>query len=187
MSQREGTSAGRRDGDSVSRTRGPTHPEIAPVSTMTLVGVRSTAPSRGLVAILVENGGPAVLAVPVNAREGLLLSAGRSARSPSWTALLEQTCRALDGRIRSAELDVDADAALRACLVVSRDEREHRVLCTPGEALVVAQRLNRPVVASPTLLRLRDLDLAGDDLRLQLTRWRGELTVVAADEGAPPS
>ena len=172
---------------------------------MTLVGVRSTAPSRGLVAILVENGGPAVLAVPVNAREGLLLSAGRSARSPSWTALLEQTCRALDGRIRSAELDVDADAALRACLVVSRDEREHRVLCTPGEALVVAQRLNRPVVASPTLLRLRDLDLAGDDLRLdseqlahaldlggdgvrlQLTRWRGELTVVAADEGAPPS
>ena len=146
---------------------------------MTLVGVRSTAPSRGLVAILVENGGPAVLAVPVNAREGLLLSAGRSARSPSWTALLEQTCRALDGRIRSAELDVDADAALRACLVVSRDEREHRVL--------VAQRLNRPVVASPTLLRLRDLDLAGDDLRLQLTRWRGELTVVAADEGAPPS
>ena len=142
---------------------------------MTLVGVRSTAPSRGLVAILVENGGPAVLAVPVNAREGLLLSAGRSARSPSWTALLEQTCRALDGRIRSAELDVDADAALRACLVVSRDE------------LVVAQRLNRPVVASPTLLRLRDLDLAGDDLRLQLTRWRGELTVVAADEGAPPS
>mgnify|MGYP000852192374 FL=1 len=154
---------------------------------MTLVGVRSTAPSRGLVAILVENGGPAVLAVPVNAREGLLLSAGRSARSPSWTALLEQTCRALDGRIRSAELDVDADAALRACLVVSRDEREHRVLCTPGEALVVAQRLNRPVVASPTLLRLRDLDLAGDDLRLQLTRWRGELTVVAADEGTPPS
>ena len=78
---------------------------------MTLVGVRSTAPSRGLVAILVENGGPAVLAVPVNAREGLLLSAGRSARSPSWTALLEQTCRALDGRIRSAELDVDAESA----------------------------------------------------------------------------
>ena len=58
---------------------------------MTLVGVRSTAPSRGLVAILVENGGPAVLAVPVNAREGLLLSAGRSARTPGWTPVVELT------------------------------------------------------------------------------------------------
>ena len=84
---------------------------------MTLVSVRSTTSQNGLVAILVEDGGPAMVAVPVTPREGLLLSSGEASevmRTLTWTTLLGQTCRALGGRVSAVELDVDADAALCA-------------------------------------------------------------------------
>jgi len=48
---------------------------------MQLVGVRSTDPDDGLVAVLVEDGGPAMLAIPVTAHEGLVLQAHGSHRS----------------------------------------------------------------------------------------------------------
>ena len=55
---------------------------------MQLVGVRSTNPDDGLVAVLVEDGGPAMLAIPVTAHEGLVLQAHGSYHSPSWPRLL---------------------------------------------------------------------------------------------------
>ena len=151
---------------------------------MTLVSVRSTTSQKGLVAILVEDGGPAMVAVPVTPREGLLLSAGETTRAPTWTTLLGRACRALDGRIDAVELDVDADAALCACVVLVQDEVEHRVPCSPAEALVAAQSLGCPVVATAGLLRLRGLDLDARQLCLRFAQWRQELETLAVDEAA---
>ena len=151
---------------------------------MTLVSVRSTTSQKGLVAILVEDGGPAMVAVPVAPREGLLLSAGETTRAPTWTTLLGRACRALDGRIDAVELDVDADAALGACVVLVQDEAEHRVPCSPAEALVAAQSLGCPVVATAGLLRLRGLDLDARQLCLRFAQWRQELETLAVDEAA---
>ena len=154
---------------------------------MTLVSVRSTTSRKGLVAILVEDGGPAVIAVPVTPREGLLLSSGEASevmRTLTWTTLLGQTCRALGGRVSAVELDVDADAALCACVVLLQGEIEHRVPCSPAEALVAAQSLGRPVVATAGLLRLRGLDLDAQGLCLRFAQWRRELEAVAVDEAA---
>ena len=81
---------------------------------MTLMSVRSTTSRKGLVAILVEDGGPAVIAVPVTPREGLLLSAGEPTHAPTWIDLLEQACRVLGGEVDAVELDAAADAALLA-------------------------------------------------------------------------
>ena len=83
---------------------------------MQLVGVRSTNPDDGLVAVLVEDGGPAMLAIPVTAHEGLVLQAHGSYRSPSWPRLLDDVVEALGGRIGRTELDVDDDARLVARL-----------------------------------------------------------------------
>ena len=145
---------------------------------MTLMSVRSTTSQKGLVAILVEDGGPAVVAVPVNPREGLLLSAGESARTPTWTALVDQVCRTLGGEIDAVELDVDADAALCARVLLSQ------VPCAPAEALVIAQCLERPIAASDKLLQLRGLALDAQELSLRFARWREELATMAADEAA---
>ena len=154
---------------------------------MTLVSVRSTTSQKGLVAILVEDGGPAMVAVPVAPREGLLLSSGEASevmRTLTWTTLLGRACRALDGRIDAVELDVDADAALCACVVLVQDEVEHRVPCSPAEALVAAQSLGCPVVATAGLLRLRGLDLDARQLCLRFAQWRQELETLAVDEAA---
>ena len=151
---------------------------------MTLVSVRSTTSQKGLVAILVEDGGPAMVAVPVAPREGLLLSAGETTRAPTWTTLLGRACRALDGRIDAVELDVDADAALCACVVLVQDEAEHRVPCSPAEALVVARSLGCPTVATARLLMLRGLDLDARQLCLRFAQWRQELETLAVDEAA---
>ena len=151
---------------------------------MTLMSVRSTTSQKGLVAILVEDGGPAVVAVPVNPREGLLLSAGESARTPTWTALVDQVCRTLGGEVDAVELDVDADAALCARVLLSQGGTAHQVPCAPAEALVIAQCLERPIAASDKLLQLRGLALDAQELSLRFARWREELATMAADEAA---
>ena len=74
---------------------------------MQLVGVRSTNPDDGLVAVLVEDGGPAMLAIPVTPHEGLVLHAHGPHRSPSWPRLLDDVVEALGGRIGRTELDVE--------------------------------------------------------------------------------
>lgn len=154
---------------------------------MSLVSVRSTSPRRGLVAILVENGGPAVLAVPVSAREGLLLSGRGPIHAPTWTSLVGRICAALGGTVTDVGLDVDGDATLCAHLTVVQDGGEYRVPCTPSEALVAARAQDLPVVASPAVLRLRGLDLGERELRQQLARWREELATAVVDEAAPTS
>ena len=154
---------------------------------MTLVSVRSTTSRKGLVAILVEDGGPAVIAVPVTPREGLLLSAGEPTHAPTWIDLLEQACRVLGGEVDAVELDVDADAALRARVVLTRDRTEHRVPCAPAEALVTARSLRRPIVASARLLQLRGLDLDAREIRLRFAQWREELATAGVDEATSPA
>ena len=77
---------------------------------MCLVGVRSTSPDAGLVAILVERGGPGMLAVPVGVREGLSLAAGDVGPATSWTGLMGRCAEAAGTRLSHVRLDVDDDA-----------------------------------------------------------------------------
>lgn len=142
---------------------------------MQLVGVRSTNPDDGLVAVLVEDGGPAMLAIPVTAHEGLVLHAHDSYRSPSWPRLLDDVVEALGGRIGRTELDVDDDARIVARLVVEVPEREDKVMtvsCTPGEGLLLSGYHRFPVHASSSLTRLRAVDLSDDRGAEKLAQWR---------------
>jgi len=117
---------------------------------MQLVGVRSTNPDDGLVAVLVEDGGPAMLAIPVTPHEGLVLHAHGPHRSPSWPRLLDDVVEALGGRIGRTELDVDDDARIVARLVVevpAYPDRVTTVPCTPGEGLLLSGYHRFPVHA----------------------------------------
>ena len=137
---------------------------------MQLVGVRSTDPDDGLVAVLVEDGGPAMLAIPVTAHEGLVLQAHGSHRSPSWPRLLDDLVEALGGRIGRTELDVDDDARIVARLIVETPACASQVMtvaCTPGEGLLLSGYHRFPVHASSSLTRLRAVDLSDD------TAWSG--------------
>ena len=142
---------------------------------MQLVGVRSTNPDDGLVAVLVEDGGPAMLAIPVTAHEGLVLQAHGSYHSPSWPRLLDDIVEALGGRIGRTELDVDDVARLVARLVVEAPACADKVMavpCTPGEGLLLSGYHRFPVHASSSLTRLRAVDLSDDYGAEQFEQWR---------------
>ena len=146
---------------------------------MQLVGVSSTDPDDGLVAVLVEDGGPAMLAIPVTAHEGLVLQAHGSHRSPSWPRLLDDVVEALGGRIGCTELDVDDDARIVARLVVETPactSRLTRVACTPGEGLLLSGYHRFPVHASSSLTRLRSVDLSDDQGAERLEKWQHMLS-----------
>lgn len=146
---------------------------------MQLVGVRSTNLNDGLVAVLVEDGGPVVLAIPVTPQEGLVLHAQGSERSPSWPGLLDDVVQLLGGRIRRTELDVDDDARIVARIVVVASEgtdQATRVPCTPGEGLLLSGYHRLPVHASSSLTRLRAVDLNDDHGADHLARWRRVLS-----------
>lgn len=146
---------------------------------MQLVGVRSTNPDDGLVAVLVEDGGPAMLAIPVTPHEGLVLHAHGPHRSPSWPRLLDDVVEALGGRIGRTELDVDDDARIVARLVVETPAYPDRVTtvpCTPGEGLLLSGYHRFPVHASSSLTRLRAVDLSDDHGAERLAQWRRMLS-----------
>ena len=146
---------------------------------MQLVGVRSTNPDDGLVAVLVEDGGPAMLAIPVTAHEGLVLHAHGSDRSPSWPRLLDDVIEILGGRIGRTELDVDDDARIVARIVVEASAHTDKVTavpCTPGEGLLLSGYHRLPVHASSSLTRLRAVDLSDDHGAEQLEQWRRGLS-----------
>ena len=146
---------------------------------MQLVGVRSTNPDDGLVAVLVEDGGPAVLAIPVTPHEGLVLHAHGSDRSPSWPGLLDDVVQALGGRVRCTELDVDDDARIVARIVVvthAGADQATTVPCTPGEGLLLSGYHRLPVHASSSLTRLRAVDLNDDHEADHLAQWRRVLS-----------
>ena len=112
---------------------------------MCLVGVRSTSPDAGLVAILVERGGPGMLAVPVGVREGLSLAAGEVGPATSWTGLMSRCAEAAGARLSHVRLDVDDDARLCAAVVLAEGTapgsvtleavREHAERTVPRYAL----------------------------------------------------
>lgn len=146
---------------------------------MQLVGVRSTNPDDGLVAVLVEDGGPAVLAIPVTAHEGLVLHAHGSDRSPSWPRLLDDVVKALGGSIGRIELDIDDDARIIARIVVkasAHTDTGTAVPCTPGEGLLLSGYHRLPVHATSSLTRLRAVDLSDDHGAEQLKQWRRMLS-----------
>ena len=146
---------------------------------MQLVGVRSTDPDDGLVAVLVEDGGPTMLAIPVTAHEGLVLQAHGSHRSPSWPRLLDDVVEALGGRIGRTELDVDDDARIVARLVVETPAHASgvtTVACTPGEGLLLSGYHRFPVHASSSLTRLRAVDLSDDHGAERLEQWQRMLS-----------
>ncbi|MDO4243323.1 MAG: DUF151 domain-containing protein [Actinomyces sp.] len=155
--------------------------------TMALAAIRSTALGNGLVALLVETDGPGVLAVPVSAREGITLSAPDVAPRPTWPGMVAELGGLLGGRAERVLLDVDADAHLCASVILSRDASESTpttVACTPSDGLVLAQTLSLPIMATAAVLRLRQVDLDGEDLCDRLAAWRAELVqATAADAG----
>lgn len=167
---------------------------------MTLVGVRATDSSAGLVAILVEDGGPAMVAVPVTAREGLLLSGADGVAAPTWVDLLTRTCRTLGAAPVGVVLDVDDDAGLTARTRLSRSgesvgdaagtgdaERTDAaspgevLTCSTGDALMLAQRAGLRIVATKRLLDMHRLDLASEGSEAHVAAWRQELENL--DEG----
>ncbi|QKD79722.1 bifunctional nuclease [Actinomyces marmotae] len=155
---------------------------------MHLVGIRSTQASTGLVAILVEAGGPGMIAVPVTAREGLVLSEPAPSTRPDWVSLLARSVQVLGGSLLQIRLGVDADARLVCGLAIAgRDERGEvgEVPCAPGDALVLASALDRPILASETLLRLRGVDLGEQTTHERMARWRRSLATAIPEE--PPT
>lgn len=144
---------------------------------MSLMGVRSTAPDSGLVAVLVEDGGPGMITVPVGARDGLLLSASNHSRPPGWVAFLTACVDAFGASILRVVLYVDADGGLRATVVLDAPVPglPKAVPCAPSDALVLADVLSVPVAATSALLRLRGIDLDEEALQRRMARWRREL------------
>lgn len=162
---------------------------------MTLVGVRATDSSAGLVAILVEDGGPAIVAVPVTAREGLLLSGADDVTAPTWVDLFTRTCLALGAAPVDVVLDVDADAALTARIRLGRaGDRAPRAVngealtaapealpCSTGDALMLAQRGGLGIAATERLLDMHRLDLASEGSEDHVAAWRQELEALDGD------
>ncbi|PHP52041.1 bifunctional nuclease [Actinomyces ruminis] len=144
---------------------------------MSLMGVRSTAPDSGLVAVLMEDGGPGMITVPVGARDGLLLSAPNHNRPPGWVTFLTACVDAFGAAILRVVLDVDADGGLCANAVLDAPVPglPKAVPCAPSDALVLADVLSVPVVATSALLRLRGIDLGEEALQQRMERWRREL------------
>ncbi|MDO4901563.1 bifunctional nuclease domain-containing protein [Actinomyces sp.] len=150
---------------------------------MSLMGVRSTVPNSGLVAVLMEDGGPAMLAVPVGAREGLLLSAPGSP-TPTWASLFAACVEAFGSAVLQVVLDVDADGVMCATAVLDAENptQSTAVPCTPSDALVVATTLAIPIQATGALLRLRGLDLEEQALQRRLREWRQALDDAVAED-----
>ncbi len=143
---------------------------------MSLMGVRASQEGGGLVAILVEEDGPRMVAVPVSARDALTLSSGEGTASSTWSALLTSTLHAVGAQLRGLVLDVDADGALSTGVrVVAADGGEHLVPCCPAEALILAYERRARLRASSALLRLRAVDLTGETVQEQVARLRSAL------------
>ncbi|WP_233188410.1 bifunctional nuclease domain-containing protein [Actinomyces qiguomingii] len=146
---------------------------------MALMGVRSTAPDSGLVAVLMEDGGPGVIAVPVGARDGLLLSATDDLR-PSWAAFFAACVDAIGSAVLRVVLDVDADGVMCATAELDAENptQSTPVPCTPSDALVLATALSLPIHATGALLRLRGIDLEEEAMQHRLGQWRQVLNDV---------
>nr|WP_235954126.1 DUF151 domain-containing protein [Actinomyces faecalis] len=151
---------------------------------MRLVAIRSTSPDEGLVALLVEEGGPSILAVPVSAREGLCLSA-ETASQVTWPPLLRRCLEVQGGTLDEVHLGVDDDAVLRAELVLRQTGSSpgtSRVPCAPADALMVSRISRVPLRASDDLLRLRGVDLGEESISQQVARWRQDLHAGSAED-----
>ncbi|SDM60737.1 Bifunctional DNase/RNase [Actinomyces ruminicola] len=150
------------------------------------MGVRSTAPDSGLVAVLMEDGGPGMLAVPVGARDGLLLSAPDWSRGPSWAPFLSACVEAFGSTVLHVVLDVDADGGMCAAAVLDADTPalSTAVPCTPSDGLVLAGALSVPILATSALLRLRGIDLGEEALQRRLRQWRRALDDVVPEDAS---
>ncbi|MCL3778204.1 MULTISPECIES: bifunctional nuclease [unclassified Actinomyces] len=135
------------------------------------MGVRASQEDGGLVAILVEEAGPRMVAVPVGARDALTLSSGEGPASSTWSVLLTSTLDAAGAHLEGLVLDVDADGGLcTGARVVAADGGEHLVPCCPADALILAYERHARLWASPALLRLRSVDLAEETVQEQVAR-----------------
>ena len=145
------------------------------------MGVRASQQDGGLVAILVEESGPRMVAVPVGARDALTLSSGEGPASSSWSALLTSALGAAGAHLSGVVLDVDADGGLRTgAQVVDAGGNEHLVSCSPADALILANECRARLWASAALLRLRAVDLAEDPVQDRVARLRAALDAYPA-------
>ncbi|WP_168708126.1 bifunctional nuclease domain-containing protein [Actinomyces procaprae] len=150
------------------------------------MGIRSTVPDSGLVAVLMEDGGPGMLAVPVGARDGLLLSAPEWSSGPSWAPFLSACVDAFGSTVLHVVLDVDADGGMCASAALDTDTpaQSTAVPCTPSDALVLARTLGVPILATSALLRIRGLDLGEEALQRRLRQWRRVLDGIVAEDAS---
>lgn len=132
--------------------------------TLVLAGVRSEAQTHSLVAILIEEGGPGLLAVPVGARAGLALQVPPGAGASGWALALSRTAQALGGGVSHAHLRLDPDARILSSLVLNGHGGgavPTEVPLTPAQALVLAHSLRVPLLAEDRVLALHGVDLDG--------------------------
>lgn len=153
---------------------------------MKLVGVRSTASDDGLVAVLLEEGGPGMLAAPLTAREGLSLSSLSKGLPPSWLPLLGRCLEAAAAAVCGTVLDVGPDGESLASLrVANRDLTEVMVHCTPGEALILAAAGDLEIAASDRLLSQQGVDLDEPSVHESVARMRAQLDQARVDDFLP--
>lgn len=147
--------------------------------------MRSTAETRSLVAILVEEGGPGVLAVPVSARAGVVLEAPSCGETPGWVLTLLQTARTLGGGVERVLLGLDADAGLTCTLGVDGPygiSASREVPIYPEDGLVLARCACLPLLAEDDVLRLRGLDLSERTIDERVSMWRRSAPEVLPDD-----
>lgn len=154
---------------------------------MRVVTVRQTSPDEGLVALLVEEGGPSMLAIPVSAREGLMLS-GEAGTGDTWPFVLASALTTCGFRLIALDIDIDDDAALRCSLRVTSavsggEEQQRSVACSCGDGLIAASVCGIPVVASAAALRLRGIDLTEESISAKVVAWRADIAAATAVSG----
>nr|WP_234042973.1 DUF151 domain-containing protein [Actinomyces weissii] len=153
---------------------------------MRIVGVRSTATDDGLVAVLLEEGGPGMIAVPVTAREGLALSGMAQGMPPSWLDLLHRCLTAVRAQVIGGLVEVGPDGELLASLeLTAGDGQAPLVHCTPGEAIVFASQTELGIRVSDRLLAQQGVDLGEPSVHETVARMRDQLQGARVDDFLP--
>ncbi|WP_172458376.1 bifunctional nuclease domain-containing protein [Actinomyces bovis] len=145
--------------------------------------MRSTAADEGLVAVLLEERGPGMIAVPVTPREGLALSAVANGLPPTWLKLLHRCVVAAEGDVEGVSVNVGPDGELlgslelRACTGIMR-----QVSCTPGEAVAVASAAELRICVSDRLLAQQGVDLGEAPVHELMAKMRDQLERARVDD-----
>nr|WP_235984729.1 DUF151 domain-containing protein [Actinomyces trachealis] len=153
---------------------------------MKLIGVRSTVADEGLVAVLLEEGGPGMIAVPVTPREGLALSGVTNGLHLSWLGLLHRCVTATEGRVEGVCVNVGPDGELLGSLELRACSGSvQEVACSPGEAVSVAAAADLRICVSERLLAQQGVDLGEVSVHESMAKMRDQLKRAQVDDFQP--